>query len=186
MFQTNTPPTGAFFLILPSSILPPLFPILKLLTCSLSSAVFFPYLFFPADAKTSHSCSIEDREGPALSDVLFIPTDDLKCISYIPFCIPSTHPVPHALSQFKSSRAKELAELIQIWDAVSDLMRQAQLVEKKRSNSLSAAWPGNNSCSKISQMSRKCTRMHVCAALNGSCKTSWMHIISIRPSLLEC
>lgn len=49
---------------------------------------FFPYLFFPADAKTSHSCSTEAQEAPALSDILFIPTEDFKIKrkSCIAFC----------------------------------------------------------------------------------------------------
>lgn len=49
----------------------------------------------------------------------------------------------------------KLAEMIQMWDGcvlqgVSDVMGQAQLVEKKRSNSVSAAWPGNRPYTQIS------------------------------------
>ena len=48
---------------------------------------FFPPTFC-ADAKTGHSCSIEAREGPALSDILFIATEDfeIKHVPFITFC----------------------------------------------------------------------------------------------------
>lgn len=54
-----------------------------------------------------------------------------------------------------SWRASEWVAMIQIWDGralqtVNDVMRQAQLAEKKRSNSVSAAWPGSKSHTKIS------------------------------------
>lgn len=117
----------------PSSSFPHLQPLnlFSILCC------FVLDLFFPADAKTAAALKPE-RVQLFLTFRSFL-WKTLKL--NITFC--------HSINSSCTS-CRDLAELIQIWDAVSDVMRQAQLVEKKRSNSDSAAWPGNNSCSKIS------------------------------------